>query len=139
VVAAVKVNQCEVREGFYYSKDLSWVKVEGKAVRVGITDHAQQLLKEIVRAELPRPGTVLKQNCRCGVLESVLTLAYLVAPVSGTVDEVNSRIHSEPELLNEDPYVRGWLLTMRPSNLKAELPSLMDFETAVEWHKFEQK
>ena len=135
----VKVDQCEVREGLYYTKDFGWVKVEGERVRVGITDHAQKLLKEIVRAELPSPGTKVKQNDQCGIVESVLAMAYLVAPVSGTVDQVNSRIQSEPELLNEDPYVRGWLLTMKPSNLKAELTNLMNFQKAVEWHKSWQK
>jgi glycine cleavage system H protein len=73
------------------------------------------------------------------VVESVLSLAFLVAPISGTVEQVNSLIQSEPQLLNEDPYVRGWLLTMKPSNLKAELANLMDFQKAVEWHRSWQK
>jgi glycine cleavage system H protein len=135
----VKVDQCEVCEGLYYTKDFSWVKVEGERVRVGITDYAQKLLREIVRAELPSPGTTVKQNDQCGIVESVLSLAFLVAPISGTVEQVNSLVQSEPQLLNEDPYVRGWLLTMKPSNLKAELASLMNFQKAVEWHKSWQK
>ena len=135
----VKVGQCEVCEGLYYTKDFSWVKVEGERVRVGMTDHAQMLLREIVRAELPSPGTTMKQNDQCGIVESVLALAYLVAPISGTVEQVNSLVQSEPELLNEDPYVRGWLLTMKPSNLKAELANLMNFQKAVEWHRSWQK
>jgi glycine cleavage system H protein len=128
-----------VCEGLYYTNDFSWVKVEGERVRVGITDYAQRLLREIVRAELPTAGTTMKQNDQCGIVESVLSLAFLVAPISGTVEQVNSLVQSEPQLLNEDPYIRGWLLTMKPSNLEAELANLMNFQKAVEWHKSKQK
>jgi glycine cleavage system H protein len=59
----------------------------------------------------------------------------LVAGISGTVEEVNSEVQSKPEVLNEDPYVKGWLLIVKPANLQAELLNLMDFAAAVEWHK----
>ena len=114
-------------------------QVEGDRVRVGITDHAQKLLKEIVRAELPSLGARVKQNDVCGVVESVIALTYLVAPISGTIEQVNSRLQSEPEILNEDPYVKGWLLMIKPSNLQAELANLMSFRRAVEWHKSQQE
>jgi len=63
----------------------------------------------------------------------------LVAPISGTIEQVNAEVQSKPELLNEDPYNKGWLLIVNPSNLKAELANLMDFNKAVEWHKTLQK
>ena len=131
----VKVENFEVPEGLYYSNDFSWVKVEGDKVRMGITDYAQKQLREIVYAELPEAGTELKQNEPYGTLESVKAVSDLVAAVSGTVEEVNAEVQSQPEILNEDPYVKGWLVVVKPANLQAELPNLMDFDKAVEWHK----
>jgi glycine cleavage system H protein len=131
----VKVEGYEVPEGLYYSKEFSWIKIEGEKVRMGITDYAQKQLREIVYAELPEAGTELKQNEPYGTVESVKAVSDLVAAVSGTVEEANSEVQSRPELLNEDPFDRGWLVVMKPANLQAELPSLMDFDQAVEWHK----
>ncbi|MGB9959475.1 MAG: glycine cleavage system protein GcvH [Candidatus Bathyarchaeales archaeon] len=131
----VKVDGCEVPEGLYYTKDYGWVKIEGDKVRVGITDYAQKQLREIVYAELPSPGTTTKQGEPYGTLESVKAVSDLIAPISGTIEEVNEEVQSKPELLNEDPYGKGWLLLVRPTNLQAELANLMDFNQAVEWHK----
>jgi glycine cleavage system H protein len=135
----VKVDGYEVPEGLYYSKDFEWIKIEGDKVRMGITDYAQKQLREIVYAELPGPGTEVKQNEPYGTLESVKAVSDLIAAVSGTVEEVNEEAQSKPELLNEDPYVKGWLLVVKPANLQAELPNLMDFTKAVEWHKNQGK
>jgi glycine cleavage system H protein len=131
----VKVEGYEVPEGLYYSKEFSWIKIEGEKVRMGITDYAQKQLREIVYAELPEAGAELKQNEPYGTVESVKAVSDLVAAVSGTVEEVNSEVQSRPELLNEDPFDRGWLVIVKPANLQAELPSLMDLNQAVEWHK----
>jgi glycine cleavage system H protein len=131
----VKVEGYEMPEGLYYSKEFSWIKIEGEKVRMGITDYAQKQLREIVYAELPEAGAELKQNEPYGTVESVKAVSDLVAAVSGTVEEVNSEVQSRPELLNEDPFDRGWLVIVKPANLQAELPNLMDFDRAVEWHK----
>lgn len=131
----VKVDGYEVPEGLYYTKDFEWVKVEGDKVRVGITDYAQKQLREIVYAELPSAGGTTKQNEPYGTVESVKAVSDLVAPISGTIEEVNAEVQSKPELLNEDPYGKGWLLIVKPSNLQAELANIMDFNKAVEWHK----
>ena len=131
----VKVDGFEVPEGLYYSKDFAWIKLEGDRVRMGITDYAQKSLREIVYAELPSAGTQVKQGEPYGTLESVKAVSDLVAAVSGTIEEVNEEAQSKPEILNEDPYGRGWLLIVKPANLQAELASLMDFAAAVEWHK----
>ena len=135
----VKVENFEVPEGLYYSKDFAWAKVEGDKVRMGITDYAQKQLREIVYAELPEAGAGVKQNEPYGTLESVKAVSDLVAAVSGTVEEVNSEVQSQPEILNEDPYEKGWLVIVKPSNLQAELANLMDFDKAVEWHKNQGK
>jgi glycine cleavage system H protein len=135
----VKVDNYEVSEGLYYSNDFEWVKIEGDKVRMGITDYAQKQLREIVYAELPEAGTEVKQNEPYGTLESVKAVSDLVAAVSGTVEEVNAEVQSKPEILNEDPYVKGWLVVLKPANLQAELANLMDFDKAVEWHKNQGK
>lgn len=131
----VKVEGYEVPEGLYYSKDFAWMKVEGDKVRIGITDYAQKSLREIVYAELPATGGEVRQGEPYGTLESVKAVSDLVAPVSGTIEEVGNEVQSKPETLNEDPYVKGWLLIVKPSNLQAELSNLMGFDAAVEWHK----
>ena len=131
----VKVENYEVPENLYYSNDFAWIKVEGEKVRMGITDYAQKQLREIVYAELPDSGTELTQNEPYGTLESVKAVSDLVAAVSGTIEEVNTEVQTQPELLNEDPYTKGWLVVVKPANLKAELSNLMDFDKAVEWHK----
>jgi glycine cleavage system H protein len=135
----VKVDNYEVPEGLYYSNDFEWIKVEGDKVRMGITDYAQKQLREIVYAELPEAGTEVKQNEPYGTLESVKAVSDLVAAVSGTVEEVNAEVQSKPEILNEDPYVEGWLVVVKPANLQAELANLMNFDKAVEWHKNQGK
>jgi glycine cleavage system H protein len=124
----VKVDNYEVPEGLYYSKDFEWIKVEGDSVRMGITDYAQKQLREIVYAELPEAGTEVQQNEPYGTLESVKAVSDLVAAISGNIEEVNSEVQSKPEILNEDPYVKGWLLVVKPANLQAELANLMDFD-----------
>lgn len=135
----VKVDGYEVPEGLYYSKDFAWIKIEGDNVRMGITDYAQKSLREIVYTELPSPGATVKQNEPYGTLESVKAVSDLVAAVSGTIESVNEEAQSKPEILNEDPYGKGWLLVVKPANLQAELANLMDFAAAVEWHKNQAK
>jgi glycine cleavage system H protein len=135
VQVMVKVEAYEVPEGLYFSKDFEWVKIEGDKIRMGITDYAQKSLREIVYAELPNAGSEVKQGEPYGTLESVKAVSDLVAAVSGTIAEVNDEAQSKPETLNEDPYGKGWLIVVKPSNLQAELANLMDFDKAVEWHK----
>ncbi len=131
----VKVGDYEIVEGLYYSKEFFWVRIENGKARMGITDYAQKQLREIVFAELPSVGGTITQNEPFGSVESVKAVSDLITPLSGTIEQVNEEITSKPELLNEDPYGNGWLLIMVPSNLDAELKTLMDFDASVEWHK----
>lgn len=133
----VDIEGYEVLEGLFYSKDFIWIKIEEQKVRVGITDHAQKALREIVYAELPDVETEVNQNEPYGTLESVKAVSDLIAPVSGVIEKVNEEVLSHPEMLNEDPYGRAWLLIIKPSNLEVELANLMDFDKAVEWHKMQ--
>jgi glycine cleavage system H protein len=130
----VKVDSYNVPEGIYYSKEYEWAKIEGDKVRIGITDFAQKQLREIVYVEIPSAGSTLKQNEPYGTVESVKSVSDLVAPVSGTVEQVNADVQGKPELLNEDPYNKGWLLVVKPNNMD-ELKNLMEASRAIEWHK----
>jgi len=131
----VKVDGYELPEGLYYSKDWFWAKVEGEKVRMGITDYAQKQLREIVFVELPSEGGTVSANTPFGSVESVKAVSDLISPLSGTIAQINQEVTSKPEILNEDPFNKGWLLIITPSNLNAELSALMDFNKSVEWHK----
>jgi len=135
VKGLVKVDNYEVPEGLYYSEDFMWVRVENGKARIGVTDYAQKQLREIVFVELPSVGDTLSKAEPFGTVESVKAVSDLVAPVSGTIEQINEEVSDKPELLNEDPYSKGWLLVISPTNLDAELKQLMDFNKAVEWHK----
>jgi glycine cleavage system H protein len=131
----VKVNNYEVPEGLYYHKEYGWTRIENGKARIGITDYAQKQLREIVFVELPSVGDTLKQNDPFGTVESVKAVSDLVAPISGKIEQINEELSDKPELLNEDPYNKGWILVISSTNLDAELKQLMDFNKAVEWHK----
>jgi len=135
----VKVDDYEVPEGLYYSEEYSWARVENGKVRIGISDYAQKQLREIVFVELPSVGETITQPEPFGTVESVKAVSDLVAPVSGKIEEVNEEVGDKPELLNESPYDKGWLIVVSPTNLDADLKNLMDFNKAVEWHKSKAK
>jgi glycine cleavage system H protein len=107
-----------------YTKDHEWVKVEGKLARVGITDHAQTELTEIVFVELPAADKDVKMGEILGNVESVKTVSEVFSPVSGVVKDSNGKLVDSPELLNKDPYGQGWVAVVEMSN-PAELSALM--------------
>jgi glycine cleavage system H protein len=139
VKSLVKVDDYEVPEGLYYSEEYSWARVENGKVRIGISDYAQKQLREIVFVELPSVGETITQPEPFGTVESVKAVSDLVAPVSGKIEEVNEEVGDKPELLNESPYDKGWLIVVSPTSLDADLKKLMDFNKAVEWHKSKAK
>lgn len=110
-----------------YTKDHEWVKVEENLARIGITDHAQSELTEIVFVELPSSGKDVKAGEVLGNVESVKTVSEVFSPVSGTVREANGKLVDSPELLNKDPYVAGWIATIEMSD-PSELSALMNAE-----------
>ena len=135
VKSLVKVDDYEVPEGLYYSEEYTWARVENGKVRIGISDYAQKQLREIVFVELPSAGDTITQTEPFGTVESVKAVSDLIAPVSGKIEEVNEEVGDKPELLNESPYDKGWLIVVSPTNLDADLKNLMDFNKSVEWHK----
>jgi len=108
----------------YYNKEHLWVRIEGNEATIGITDHAQQELGDILLVETSEPGTEIKQSASFGQVESAKAVSDLISPVSGTVIEVNESLDDEPELVNEDPYEKGWLIKLNLKDVK-ELDDLM--------------
>jgi glycine cleavage system H protein len=113
-----------VPEGLYYSKDHEWLRVEGDTGTVGITDHAQHSLGDVVYVELPKAGETFGAHDTFGSVESVKAVSELFLPVAGEVTEVNESLNDEPEKVNNDPYGEGWMLRLRLSN-RGEVDSLL--------------
>jgi glycine cleavage system H protein len=118
-------EKMEAPPGLRYSKEHEWVAAEETVATVGITDHAQEQLGEIVYIELPSVGEKVSKDDPFGVVESVKAVSDIYAPVSGTVLEVNEDLAESPEVVNEDPYGDGWLIKVRVSD-PADLEDLMD-------------
>lgn len=110
-----------------YTKEHEWARIgDGKAV-IGITDHAQEELGDIVFVELPEAGSEVEQNQTFGTVESVKAVSDLYSPLSGAVVEVNGALQDEPELINSGPYKEGWLITVKLSD-EAEINDLLSAE-----------
>jgi glycine cleavage system H protein len=110
-----------------YSSEHEWAKVEQRRVRVGITKFAADKLSDVVFVELPQVGAQVTYMEPFGVIESVKAVSDLYAPVSGRVVEVNTSLAEAPEVVNTDPYGRGWIILVEPRDLK-ELDKLMTVE-----------
>jgi len=110
-----------------YAKTHEWAKKEGTKVRVGISDHAQHEITDVVHVELPAAGKKVAKEQPCAVVESVKSAFDTYAPVSGTIVEVNSKLESSPELVNQSPYGDGFFFVIEASN-PAEFDSLLSAE-----------
>lgn len=99
-------------EELLYTESHEWVKEEGGQVAIGLTDYAQNQLKDIVYVDLPEVGSEFKKGDSLGVVESVKTVADIYAPVTGKVVEINGVLKDHPQFVNEDPYGKGWLARM---------------------------
>ena len=111
-----------------YTKDHEWVKVEGNQAIIGITDYAQGELGDIVYVEIEALGEDLKKEEIFGSVEAVKTVSDLFLPVSGKITEMNEELEDNPELINEDPYEKGWIIKMEIQN-PAELEELLDSDS----------
>ena len=108
-----------------YTKEHEWVRVEGDLAIVGITDYAARQLGDIVFVELPETGRSLAQSDAVGVIESVKAVSALFAPISGEVVEANAELTASPELVNSDPFGKGWMLRIRIADA-SQLGALLD-------------
>jgi glycine cleavage system H protein len=114
-----------VPANFKYTKDHEWISVEGDIATVGITDFAQGELGDIVYVEIETEGETLDQEKVFGSVEAVKTVSDLFMPVSGEIIEFNSALEADPELVNSDPYGKGWMIKVKLSN-PSEFDELLD-------------
>src|SRR5271165_7004010 len=119
-------------EKFVYTKEHEWVDAQGDIATIGITDHAQHELGDIVYVDLPKVGAHLEQGKSLGSVESVKAVSDVYAPVSGEVAEINATLADAPEKLNEDPHGAAWLIKMKLS-APAEVQNLM---TSAEYQTY---
>jgi len=114
-----------VKDGLHYTKEHEWVQIDGDNATVGISDHAQELLTDIVFVELPDVGKAVEQGKSACVVESVKSVSDVYAPIGGTISEVNSELENAPETVNNDAFGDGWLFKLSGINAD-ELSGLMD-------------
>ena len=112
-------------EELKYTKDHEWVKIEGDIATVGVTDFAQSELGDIVYVEVDTVGETLDKDAVFGTIEAVKTVSDLFSPLSGEILEFNEEIEETPEIVNEDPYEKGWLVKMKITDIN-EVALLMD-------------
>jgi len=119
-------------DDFYYTKDHEWINAEGDTAVVGITDFAQKQLGDVVFVELPEVGTQLDFHQSMGVIESVKAVSDIYSPISGEVIEINEDLENSPEMVNEDPHGKGWIIKIKIKD-QTELDKLM---SVSEYEKF---
>ena len=107
----------EVPENLFYTAEHEWIRVEDSEVVVGITDHAQDALTDIVYVELPDVGLDVGKDEEFASVESVKSVSGIYAPVAGTITGVNEELDDAPELINEDPYGAGWIVRINPQDM----------------------
>ena len=118
----------EIREDLRYTESHEWIKIKENIAIVGITDHAQSELTDIVFAELPEIGKEIKKGDELCVVESVKSVSEIYSPVSGKIIKVNTKLEDSPEIINEKPYDDGWLVEIEVEN-KSEIDTLLDAES----------
>ena len=122
------------QENLLFSKDHEWLRVEGDTAVVGVTDYAQHELGDVVYVDLPAVGKELKKGDPAANIESVKAVSDVYSPVSGEVLEVNEALNASPEILNQDPHEKGWIIRLKAAN-RSEAEKLM---TAADYEKFLQ-
>ncbi len=119
-------------EEYHYTKDHEWIKVENDEVVVGITDFAQKQLGDVVYVELPQVGAVFEFHQSLGVIESVKAVSDIYSPLSGEVIAINEELDGSPEMVNEDPHGKGWIIRLKLRD-ETEIEKLM---SVSEYEKF---
>jgi glycine cleavage system H protein len=121
-----------VPENLRYTKDHEWIRLDGDSATVGITDHAQEELGDIVYVELPKAGAKFEQAASFGSVESVKAVSDIYCPVTGEISDANAALAESPEKVNDDPYGDGWLIKIKLSN-PAQVDQLM---TAAQYTEY---
>lgn len=123
----------DIPDGLFYTKEHEWIRVDGDEVVIGITDHAQNALTDIVYIELPEVGETCEDMGEFAIVESVKSASPIFAPLAGEITAVNEDLEDTPELMNEDPYGQGWIIRMRLDDSSAveQLMSPADYKAEI--------
>lgn len=132
-------SNSEIPQGLYYSKEHEWVKLEGKEAIVGITDYAQKQLHDIVYVEVPKVGTDVKQFQVMGTVESVKSTSEVFSPITGKIVKVNTELADSPELLNQEPYGKGWLARIAVTDFNSDAKKLLSARQYADYVKTVEK
>jgi len=123
------------KEGYYFNENDCWIKPEGTTALLGITDYLQNAASDILFVDLPEIGTKIEQFDDAGSFESTKTVLQLISPGSGKISTVNKKLESNPELMNQDPYQRGWFIEIELKNFEEDVELLMDGPTYFDYMK----
>jgi glycine cleavage system H protein len=129
----VKYQDYEVPDDLYYSKEHEWVRLKAKEAVVGLTDFAQKQLHEIVYVEVHKAGSGVKQFETMGTVESVKSVSEVFSPVTGEITAVNKDLGDSPELVNQDPYGKGWLARVSLADFKKDKGKLFTAEQYAQY------
>ncbi len=129
----MRVLDYDIPDNLYYSKDHEWVRVKGKTAVIGITDYAQKSLHEVVYVETPKVDSQIEQFQSIGSVESVKSVSDIFTPVSGKIIETNAELVESPELVNEDPYGKGWIAKVQLANFDEDLKKLLTAEQYADY------
>ena len=131
----MRVLDYEIPDSLYYSKEHEWVLLENKEATIGITDYAQKQLHEIVYVEIQKEKTEIKQFQTMGTVESVKSVSDIFSPITGKITKVNTELSDSPELLNQDPYGKGWLAKVNITQPEKDLAKLLTPQQYSEYIK----
>ena len=129
----MKYQDYEIPDNLTYSKEHEWVRLEGKEAVVGVTDFAQKQLHEVVYVEVYKVGSEVRQFQSMGTVESVKSVSDVFSPVTGKVVKANSELADSPELVNQDPYGKGWLAKVSLADFRKDKGNLLTAEQYAQY------
>jgi len=129
----MRYQDYEIPDELLYSREHEWVRLEGKEAVVGITDYAQKQLHEVVYVEVKAEGSGVEQNQTMGTVESVKSVSDVFSPVTGKITKVNKELGDTPELVNQEPYGKGWLARVSMADFKKDKGRLLTAEQYAQY------
>ena len=129
-----EISELNFPDDLRYTEDHEWAKQEGKEIRIGISDYAQDQLGDIVFVELPQVGDTFENGAEFGTVESVKAVSELYMPVGGEIVAINETLEDAPELVNNEPYAGGWMIVVNPGNT-GEFDALLGHDAYLEMLK----
>lgn len=132
-----KIDKYDMPDDLYYTADHAWVKIDGIQIRIGVTDFMQQMAGEITFIRLPRAGKDMEEGKTLCSLQSGKWAGKILVPMQALVVDVNKDLAANPQILNADPYNRGWIAVLEPADLSAGLGKLLKGDEAIAWLKRE--